>query len=361
MLRLLADQQQLARGCLPQDVYDYYASGSGDEVAVREAEAAWLDFRFRPRVLRDVSTVDPGVELFGATLNSPLGVAPMAFHRLAHPDGEVETVRGAGAAGALTVISTRASRTLEDIASAATAPWWFQIYVMRDRDLTRALVERAAVAGAGAIVLTGDTPYVGLKQRVSGVRFAVPQAEFLVNLARHLPPGADTAAAAAQDPSVNPNAIAWLGEVSGLPVLVKGVLRGDDARRCIDAGAAGLVVSNHGGRQLSRALPSAHALTEVAAAVAGRVPILVDGGVRCGVDAAVALALGADAVLLGRPVLWALAADGASGVCAALRAVQDDLAHALALLGCCTLAELDSSVLTRVARAIPVASESTDA
>lgn len=360
MLRLLADQQELARGCLPQDVYDYYAAGSGDEIAVGEAEAAWLDFRFRPRVLRDVSTVDLGVELVGATLKSPLGVAPMAFHRLAHPDGEVETVRGAGAAGALTVISTRASRTLEDIAAAATAPWWFQVYVMRDRDVTRALVERAAVAGAGAIVLTGDTPYVGLKQRVSGVRFAVPQAEFLVNLARHLPPGADAAAAAAQDPSVNLDAIAWLAEVSGLPVLVKGVLRGDDARRCIDAGAAGLVVSNHGGRQLSRALPSAHALTEVVAAVAGRVPVLVDGGVRCGVDAAVALALGADAVLLGRPVLWALAADGASGVCAALEAVQDDLAHAMALLGCCTPGDLDSSALTRVAEALPAASRSTD-
>ena len=361
MLRLLAEQQQFARSLLPQDVYDYYAAGSGDEVAVREAEAAWLDFRFRPRVLRDVSTVDLGVELFGATFHSPLGVAPMAFHGLAHPDGETETIRGAGAAGVLTVISTRASRTLEDIAAAATAPWWFQVYVMQDRELTRALVERAAAAGAGAIVLTGDTPYVGVKQRVSGVRFAVPQAEFLVNLARHLPPGADAAAAAAQDPSVDLDAIAWLTEVSGLPVLVKGVLRGDDACRCIDAGAAGLVVSNHGGRQLSRALPSAHALTEVTAAVAGRVPVLVDGGVRCGVDAAVALALGADAVLLGRPVLWALAADGASGVCAALEAVQDDLAHAIALLGCCTLGDLDRSVLTGTAGAFPVAVRSTDA
>lgn len=345
MLSLLEEQHQQARDRLAPDVYDYYAAGAGDEVATAEAEQAWLAYRLRPRVLRDVASVDLATTLLGADLASPVGVAPMAFHRLAHDDGELATARGAGSAGSLLVVSTRASLPLEQIAAAASAPWWFQVYVMRDRALTQALVERAAAAGARALVLTGDTPYVGVKTKVRGVRFAVPEADFLVNLARHLPAGADPARAAAQDPTVTTDAIAWLQDVSGLPVLVKGVLRGDEAVRCLAAGAAGVLVSNHGGRQLSRAVPSALALAEVVEAVDGRAPVLVDGGVRSGIDALVALAVGADAVLLGRPVLWALATGGGTAVAELLAAVTADLAHGLALTGAATPAALDRSLV----------------
>ncbi|MGY1733177.1 alpha-hydroxy acid oxidase [Geodermatophilus sp. SYSU D01045] len=347
MLPVLTDSRERARAALPSEVWDYYEAGAGDEVTLGEAEAAWRDFRLRPRVLRDVSGVDLTTRLPGAEAASPFAVAPTAFHALAHPDGECATVRGAGDAGCLTVVSTRASRTLEDVGAAATGPWWFQAYLMRDRGLTEALVQRAAAAGARAVVLTVDTPYVGRKDRVAGVRIAVPDDVFLVNLAQHLVPGAVAREAAEQDPSATPDAIGRLAGVSGLPVLVKGVLRGDEADRCVEAGAAGVVVSTHGGRQLDRVVPSAHALPDVVEAVGGRVPVLVDGGIRSGTDALVALALGADAVLVGRPVLWGLAADGASGVTATLEALAAHLRHVLALAGATSPADLGPDVVVR--------------
>ncbi|MGY1698654.1 alpha-hydroxy acid oxidase [Geodermatophilus sp. SYSU D00766] len=345
MLALLADLRERARTALRPDAWEYYEAGAGDEVTVGEAEAAWRDFRLRPRVLRDVSCVDLRTRVLGADLASPFAVAPMAFHALADPDGECATVRGAGDAGCLTVVSTRASRPLEDVAAAAPGPWWFQAYVMRDRGLTEALVQRAAAAGAGAVVLTVDTPHVGRKQRVGGVRIGIPDDEYLVNLARHLVPGTVGREAAEQDPSLTPDVVGRLAEVGGLPVVVKGVLRGDEALRCVEAGAAGVVVSTHGGRQLDRALPSAHALADVVAAVGGRVPVLVDGGVRSGTDALVALALGATAVLVGRPVLWALAAGGAAAVTAVLEELAADLRHVLALAGATSPADLDPAVV----------------
>ena len=348
MLPVLTAQIEAARGVLEPAVWDYYSAGSGEETTLREAEAAWSRYRLRPRVLRDVSSVDLHVDLLGTRTASPFLVAPMAFHSLAHPDAECATVAGAGAAGCLSVVSTRASRTLEDIGSAATGPWWFQAYVMRDRQLTEALVRRAADAGARAVVLTVDTPYVGRKQKVGGVRFSVPDDEFLVNLAQHLVPGSVGRQAAEQDPSVTPDVIARLAAISGLPVVVKGVLRGDEAARCVDAGAAAVIVSNHGGRQLDRAVPSALALPDVVEGVAGRVPVLVDGGIRSGLDALTALALGADAVLVGRPVLWALAAGGASGVTELLGALDDDLRHVLAVAGARRPADLDPSMVTGI-------------
>lgn len=347
MLGLLAEHRDSARARLAAEVWDYYDAGSGDEVTAAEAEAAWRGFRLRPRVLRDVSRVDLTTRLLGATLDSPFVVAPMAFHALAHPDGECATVQGAGAAGSLTVVSTRASRTIEDVAAAATGPWWFQAYMMRDRGLTEALVQRAAAAGAGAVVLTVDTPYVGRKSKVGGVRIAVPDDQYLINLARHMVPGAVGRESAEQDPSMTVEAIARLSEVGGLPVVVKGVLRGDEAARCVDAGAAGVVVSNHGGRQLDRAVPSATALAEVVAAVGRRVPVLVDGGIRSGTDALVALALGADAVLVGRPVLWALAAGGAPAVTAALAELTEHLRHVMAVAGAVGPGDLEPDMVAQ--------------
>lgn len=336
MHTLLAAHEATAAARLPSAVRDYYATGSGDQTAALEAENAWSARRLRPRVLRDVGTVDTSLTLLRTPLRTPVLVAPSALHGLAHPDGEVATARGTADAGSLLVLSTRASRRLEDV---PCGPWWFQAYVMRDRGLTRALVQRAAAAGASAVVVTGDTPYLGTRPGAGRSALATDP---LVNLAEHL---TGDERSAEQDPTADLDVIAEIASAAGLPVLVKGVLRGDDAVDCLDAGAAGIVVSNHGGRQLDRAVPTAAVMPEVVEAVDGRAPVLVDGGLRSGTDVLVALALGADAVLLGRPVLWALAADGAAGVQACLDALTADLAHVMGLAGASTLTEVSRDLV----------------
>jgi 4-hydroxymandelate oxidase len=332
VLPLLADQAATAAAVLPPAVHDYYAGGSGDAASLAEAEIAWRSRRLRPRVLRDVGAVDTSVELLGTRLATPVLVAPTALHGLAHPDGERATARGAADAGSLMVLSTRASTRLEDV---PVGPWWFQAYVLRDRGLTRALVQRAAAAGADAVVVTGDTPYLGVRRTGRG-DLGLTEEQLRVNLG----PGD-----LEQDPTAGLDVVAELAAASGLPVLVKGVLRGDDALACLDAGAAGVVVSNHGGRQLDRAVATADALPEVVDAIAGRAPVLVDGGLRSGLDVLVALAAGGDAVLLGRPVLWALAAGGAEGVRDCLAAVTADLAAVMALAGANTIRDVTLDLL----------------
>jgi 4-hydroxymandelate oxidase len=317
VLTLLADQHRRAAQLLPPEVLAYGETGSGAEVSLREAAAAWSHVRLRPRVLRDVSAVDTALELLGTPLTTPVLAAPSALHGLLHPTAERGTAEGVRRAGSLLVLSSRASLPPDQVGA---DPWWLQVYVLRDRGVTREAVRRAVDAGARALVLTGDTPYVAAKLRTPGP----------LQVAH--PAGLD------QDPSVGLEAIGELAALSGLPVLVKGVLRADDARACVAAGAAGLVVSNHGGRQLDRAVSSAAALPEVADAV--DVPVLVDGGLRGGLDVLCALALGARAVLLGRPVMWGLAADGAAGVEACLRAVTDDLRVHMALAGAARLADV---------------------
>ena len=318
MLPLLADQHRRAAAALPPEVLAYAETGSGDEVSLREAAPAWERVRLRPRVLRDVSTVDTTLELLGTPLATPVLAAPSALHGLLHPQAERATAEGVRRAGSLVVLSSRGSVPPHE---AGADPWWLQVYVVRDRGLTRDAVQRAAAAGASALVLTGDTPYVAAKHRGGPP------------LQAQWDPGNE------QDPSIGAGVVAELAGMSGLPVLVKGVLRADDARACVAAGAAGLVVSNHGGRQLDRAVATAVALPEVVDAV--DVPVLVDGGLRGGLDVLCALALGARAVLLGRPVMWALAADGAAGVEACLRAVTDDLRRHMALAGAARLGDVD--------------------
>jgi 4-hydroxymandelate oxidase len=261
------------------------------------------------------------VTLLGTELATPVLVGPTAAHGLAHVDGESETARGVAAAGSLLVVSTRASQPLEQVPA---GPWWFQAYVVRDRQRTLDLFRRASDAGATAVVLTGDVPYLGNRPGATRLQLQV-----------NAPDDGDVA-----DPSIGLEVIGELAAASGLPVLVKGVLRGDDAQACLDAGAAGVVVSNHGGRQLDRAVPTVDALAEVAEAVDGRGPVLVDGGLRSGLDVLCALALGADAVLLGRPVLWALAAGGAPAVQACLEALTADLSHVMGLAGARSTADL---------------------
>ena len=334
----VAELERRAKERLPLPVYEFFASGSGSERTQRANEEAWREVWLAPRILRNVSAVDTSVNLLGARLLTPLCVAPTAFHRMAHPDGERATAAGAACAGALFVLSTRSTNRIEDVAGVIDqngGTWWFQVYLMRDRRLTAELVRRAAAAGASALVLTGDTPLVGRKRR--NVEDVATEADMLVNVGAVADLN-DTGQAA----DVTFSDINWLAEISGLPVVVKGVLRADDALACAAAGAAGVIVSNHGGRQLDGAVPAARALPAVAAALAGqeRIAVYTDGGIRTGDDALVALALGAQAVFLGRPVLWALACGGAEAVTDLLTGLTADLAHSMALAGATTVPEV---------------------
>ena len=340
----LVDAERAARERLPPGVWDYYAGGAGLEITLDEAVAAWQRHRLLPHVLRDVTTVTTATTVLGTPVTSPVLVAPTAYSVMAHPEGEVAAARGTAAAGSLMAVSSRCSTRLEDVADAAAGPWWFQVYVMRDRALTAGLVRRAAAAGATALVLTGDTPYTGVKHRPLG-DLPLTDEQSLVNIADHLQPGADPWVGMDQDPATTMSDIGWLRDLCGLPVVVKGVLRPDDALACLAAGAAGVVVSNHGGRQLDRSLTSADALAAVTAAVGDRGEVYADGGIRDGVSILTALALGARAVLVGRPAIWALAAGGAEGVTAMLSALTADFSHALALAGVTSPDAVDRSLL----------------
>jgi 4-hydroxymandelate oxidase len=338
----LLELDEAARAKLPRTVYDYYAGGAHDEITLRENRAAYERRRLHYQVLRDVAVREMGTELLGHRLELPVVVAPTAFHRLAHAEGEVATVRAAGAAGTLMILSTLATTSIEEVVAAASGPVWFQLYVYRDREATKSLIERAEAAGCRAIVLTVDAQLWGVRERDVRNRFALPpglKVENLVGRGKGELPQVDGSGLAAYvsrsfDPALSFRDLEWLAGATRLPVLVKGVVRGDDAARALEHGARGVVVSNHGGRQLDTAPATLDVLEEVVQAVGGRAPVLVDGGVRRGTDVLKALALGASAVGVGRPVLWGLAIDGRAGVERVLATLRAELDLALALCGC---------------------------
>ncbi len=346
------DWEATAKQLLPQAVYDYYAGGAEDERTLRANRAAYERVGFAPRVLVDVSGVDTSTTLLGTRLAHPILVAPTAFQRLAHAGGESAAGRAAARTSTLYVASTLATEPIEDIGAAAGL-WWLQVYVFRDRGLTKSLVERAAAAGAKALALTVTVPVQGLRERDARNAFTLPPGVELANFRGRTQaafPGTEESGLAAYiardfDPSLTWDAVEWLASVSGLPVLVKGVMTPEDARVAVSSGASGVIVSNHGGRQLDGALPTLVALPSIVDAVAGAVPVLVDGGIRRGSDVAKAIASGADAALLGRGVLWSLAAGGEEGVVAYLEQVRSGLVRTMALLGRPTLADLDASAL----------------
>ena len=346
--------ERTAREGMTPSAYDFFAGGADDELTLADNLAAWQRLRLRPRVLRDVSKVSTATTVLGAPVSAPVLVAPTAMQRLAHDDGELATARGAAAAGTIMIVSTYATVSLEDVAAAAPdATRWFQLYVYRDRGWTAELVRRAVAAGYQALVFTVDVPVLGLRRRDERNRFALPPGVLLANVGEPLPEMEGSALAAkirgsdSFDPALTFADIEWLRGLCDLPVLVKGVLRGDDARACVGAGAQGIVVSNHGGRQLDTAVATADALPEVVQAVAGDVPVLADGGIRRGTDVVKALALGAEAVLVGRPVVWGLATGGADGVRGVLETLTEELARALALCGGTTVADLTADLLVR--------------
>jgi 4-hydroxymandelate oxidase len=340
----LARLEGQARERLPAPVFDYYAGGAGTETTLSEATAAWREWRLRPRVLRGVSTVALDAELLGSPVRTPIGVAPWAYQGMVHPEGELATARGAAAAGALMTVSTSATHTVEEVsAAAAGSPAWFQLYRLHSSAHTDDLARRAGDAGYRALVLTVDLPLLGRRHRDLSHDFALPAG---LRMANH--PPADGAGPPLQ--ALAPwtfDDIARFGDLSGLPVVVKGVLRGDDAARCVQAGAAAVWVSTHGGRQVDPAVSSAHALPEVVDAVGGDVEIYADGGIRSGSDVLTALALGASAVFVGRPTIWGLATGGADGVAGVLTGLAEELAHTMALCGLDDLRPVPRDTVTR--------------
>ena len=347
----LEDYAVPARRAMGEAAWAYVSGGGADELTLRWNREDLDRIRLRSRVLADLRGAHTRVELFGQSMDVPVILAPVALHRLAHPEGERGTVLGAGTMGVTAVVSTQASQTLEEIAAAAPAPLWFQLYWQHDRGFTRALIRRAEAAGYRALVLTVDAA-ASLRNREQRAGFALPPGIETVNL-RGLPPAPPFRAgprdshvfAGLLDHAPRWEDLDWLIRETRLPVLVKGVLDPDDAVRAVAAGAAGIVVSNHGGRVLDTVPAAINALPRVAGAVAGRVPVLMDGGVRRGTDVLKALALGARAVLVGRPVLHALAVAGPLGVAHALKLLRTELEVAMALTGCATVAAVDRGVL----------------
>jgi 4-hydroxymandelate oxidase len=320
-----------ARRVMHPAVWSYVESGSYGEVTVGEATQAWSEARFRPRILRGDCSPNLSTTLLGQTYSSPVGVAPTAMQPAIHPRGERATVAGAEAAGALCVLSSNSGTRWEHLG--ATAPWWLQAYLPSRRELMLPVLETAVAAGASAIALTVDTPFPGSKYAADD-EFAWTRVDLSWWRVNFADPEFDRWA-----PDLGVDDIGWLRDHTGLPVVVKGVLRADDAQRCVDAGAAAIWVSNHGGRQLDRAVSTASALREVAETVRDQAEVYVDGGVRTGVDALAALALGARAVFLGRPVLHALAVGGAAGVERLLTELTTELGEVLELAGCATPGE----------------------
>jgi 4-hydroxymandelate oxidase len=345
----LLELEELARAKLPRMAFDYYAGGSHDEVTLRENVAAFGRIRVHYRVLRDVSARSMKTTVLGQEVSFPVLVAPTAAQKMAHADGEIATARAAGAQGTVMTLSTLATTSIEEVARAATGPLWFQLYVYKDRGATEAVVARAEAAGCRALVLTVDAPMLGTRERDVRNRFALPPGLSIANMVPAgyggvptIDDGSGLAAYvnALHDCSLSWRDLAWLRSRTKLPILIKGSVRADDARLAVDAGVAGVVVSNHGGRQLDSSPATIDVLPHVVDAVAGRCEVLMDGGVRRGTDVLKALALGAKAVLLGRPVLWGLSLGGQQGVERVLDTLRRELDLAMALAGCASIAEV---------------------
>ena len=347
----VADFERVAAEKLDAGVLGYFAGGAGDEVTVRENVEAWGRWRLRPRVLVDVEEVGTGVEVLGAPLSMPLLVAPVAYQRLVDPEGEVGMARAAAEAGTAMCLSTLATTRPSELAAAAPpGRRWFQLYCFRDEVVTKAMVDEAVESGFEAIVVTVDAPPGGNRERDRRTGFKIPAELGVPAVAAAM--GVERSVTIEETFALMDFSLTWsdlenLASECTVPVLVKGLLTPEDAELAVEHGAAGVIVSNHGGRQLDRALATGDALPEVVDAVHGRAAVLVDGGIRRGVDVAVALALGADAVLVGRPALWGLAAGGADGARRVLELLRAELELTLALCGCASPAELSRAHLRR--------------
>ncbi|MBA3280450.1 MAG: alpha-hydroxy-acid oxidizing protein [Geodermatophilaceae bacterium] len=364
-----ADLEVLARGVLPPEVYDYYAGGSETEATLREAPLAWHRWRLRPRMLSGVAAPVLATTVLGTPVASPIGVAPWALQRMAHPDGELATAAACARTGSLMTVSTAATTPLDEVAAVAPeSAKWFQLYRVHGPAYTDHLVRRAAAAGYRALVLTVDLPILGRRLRDLANDFQLPDGLVMANhpdqadAGEPADPELPAPAAGGSGVSVRrlsqaldsadenpPWTYADLERFAGLtdlPVVVKGVLRGDDALRCLEAGASAVWVSTHGGRQVDRAVSSAVALVDVVSSVRDQAEVYVDGGIRSGTDTLVALALGARAVFCGRPVIWGLVTGGADGVVGVLSRLGTELAHSMTLCGVASVEQVPGDLVT---------------
>ena len=337
----LDDFEALARDRVPHTTYEFMAGGAGDEATLRWNREAYERIRLRPRMLTGLSRADTSVDILGESLSFPILLAPVAYQRLMHPDGEIEAARGAAEAGAMFVMSTAATCCVEDIAATGVR-LWLQIYLQSDRSVTRDLVQRAEAAGVRALCLTVDTPVLGTRNRQARAKFALPP---------DLPtPHLDAAGrtelslvSSKRQPGTWKD-VDWLRSITRLPVLLKGILDDRDAQLGVEHGAAGIIVSNHGARNLDTVPATIDALPAIAERIRG-IPILIDGGIRRGTDIIKAIALGATAVLIGRPYVDALAVSGADGVARSIGILREEFETAMMLLGRASVRELDKSVL----------------
>jgi 4-hydroxymandelate oxidase len=351
----LESLEPLARDRLDPMLFDYIAGGADDEWTLAENRVAWSRIQLLPRMLRGVDDRRLETTVLGTSISFPVLVPPMGFHGLCHDDAEIATARAAAAEGTIFCASTVSNRSLEEIAAAADGPRWFQLYVYRDKGITRSLVERAAASGYSALCLTVDTPLAGARERDRRNSLRMPAHLELGNFPpshskQHhhgTGPGSSLAQyiAAQWDPGLTWADVEWLRSIAPMPVVVKGVLASQDAILAVEHGASAVIVSNHGGRQLDSVPASITVLPRVSDAVAGRAEVLVDGGVRRGTDVLKALALGARAVLVGRPVLWGLTLDGEDGVRAVLRHLRGEIDLAMALAGCRTVEDISRELI----------------
>jgi 4-hydroxymandelate oxidase len=348
------DYETAASAKLHKMVYDYYASGAHDEITLRDNHVAYDRIKLKYRVLRDISRRTLSTNVLGEQVSMPVLIVPTAFQRMAHPDGEVATARAAGAVGTIMVLSTLSNSSIEEVVSAASGPVWFQLYVYKDREATAGLVHRAEDAGCKAIVVTVDALLWGRRERDVRNRFQLPEGLSVKNL---MPAGkeqfpkevADSGLAAYMasmiDQSLTWKVTEWLRSITHLPVLIKGVIRADDAVKAVDHGASGIIVSNHGGRQLDTSPATVEVLPEIVSAVADKIEVLIDGGIRRGTDVVKAIALGAKAVLVGRPILWGLAVDGEQGVARVLEILRNEFDLAMGLCGCSSVNQIQSDLI----------------
>lgn len=344
----LTDFEALAKAKMQPMGWEFLNAAAADENTIRWNREAYQRIRLKPRVLVDVSRLDTRVTLFGQEQAFPILLSPVAAQKLAHPEGELATVRGAAAAHATMVLSSFSSTSLEEVSAAAKTPLWFQLYAQTDHGFTRDLVQRAEAAGYRALCLTVDTPVTGVRNREARAHVKLPDLPNLRGL-KEATAGIDTGSQQLSggifDAALNWKDVEWLRSFAKIPLLLKGVLNPDDADLAVKAGVAGIIVSNHGGRNLDTVPATIEALPLVAEKVAGRIPVLVDGGIRRGTDVLKALAFGANAVLIGRPYVYGLAADGETGVTRVLNILQREFQLAMALTGRTTIAGIDRSVI----------------
>lgn len=337
------DYEEEAFTKLSQNALDYYRSGADQEVTLRENKDAFKRWRILPRFLRDVSKIDMSLEVFGDEVSCPIGASPTAMHKLAHPEGELGTAQGVSQIGSIMTLSTLSTTKIEDLANKFPhLIKWFQLYLFTDRSESLKLIQRAEKAGFKAIVLTVDAPKFGTRRRDIRNNFKVA-AGFCENFDQTSAQGLQNLEYI--DASIKWSDVAWLREVSKLPILVKGLLTPEDSVLAVDYGASGIVVSNHGGRQLDGTPATIEVLGGISRTVNGRVPIFIDGGIRTGADAFKCLALGAKMVFVGRPILWGLACEGGKGVGDVLRILRDELELTMKLSGCQGLRDITSNMV----------------